>query len=277
MIKSAYISDDEFNYARQERSKFNIPTKLGVFAAHNGFRNGCIHVLVGRKGQGKSTWIKTILSELASFSVPTMLYLSEEIPSDYCQPINYVMRRQYPPQEAQERLENILVVSEVENKIDSIDKFKRSLGIGQEDDYLQMVKFLIIDNFTTSFLGDSYIDLQSKTYRDLVQIANNYNIPILILAHVSKNAKFDLFDSDMVRGSATGVNTAPFTYIIDQVKYMGYLRNFIHSEKSRNFTNAIRKTYEAIYNQETQLFEKCVEISADEYKRIRDHKVEAKF
>lgn len=272
-MRSAYLSPDQIKNIEKSNRQVQVPCDLSVFKSHYGFRPGEVHVLIGKKGEGKSTWIKTILAQLSAQSIPTLVYLSEETPQAYFRALNSVMAKLSPHDQAKDALEDILVVSEVQQEIDTVAAFEKSLGIGAEYNFLDMVKMLIIDNFTTSFMGDTSVSEQSKVYRKLVRIAVNYNIPVLILAHVQKNAKFSIFDSDMVRGSGTGVNTAAYTYVIDQVMYGEKKRNFIYTEKSRHHPEASKKLYEVFYEPKLEIFTRCEKTDVNEYIKIKNKKI----
>lgn len=274
LYQSIYLTDDEYRLTFDELNKTQFASGLDVFKDHCGFKNGEIHTFVGTKGSGKSTWSKTILSELVVQGKNVFLYLSEETVSKYSLGLNTLFRRELKDVSRLEGLLNkIIAVSELDDFYkgfdDPVDRFFNYLEKAIDDCSIDIIVF---DNFTTSFLSEININKQSESQRRLKEIATKYNLPILIFFHTSKNYNSSKIDGDNVRGSATAVNISSYSYVIQQFKTDDKIRNIIHTEKARYHNKANKKYYEAFYNYESGIFDKCKQVSTyevDELSRRR--------
>jgi len=265
-IKTAYQTDDEFRDATDSMYSCNFKSGLTVFSDHNGFLDGELHTFIGTKGSGKSTWSKTILCELAWLEKGVLLYISEERKAKYLQAVNRVFRlSKANPDDIKRYLENIIVVSEIDEKIKDEKQFF---------DYLRELittcdlDILIIDNFTTSFMSELPINQQSNILRKIKALADKLNIPIVMFFHTAKLSDPKRLDGDNVRGSATAINIGSYNYLINQHKTNSSLRNFIYTEKARYHSKANKNMYEIYYNQDVGIFTKSEKIDISDYQEI---------
>lgn len=270
-IKTAYLEDDTFAKVQDENNKTEFKSQLQIFQDHNGFRRGEVHTFVGTKGSGKSTWSKTLLSELAWQEKGVLLYISEENVNKYVLALNRMFRlNNKTTLNAKKYLENIVVLSEMEASITEGDTFFNH--VEELIDVCELDVF-VFDNFTTAFLSELNINEQSKMLRRFKEIADKYNIPVILFFHTSKNVDPKKLDGDSVRGSATAINIGSYNYVIYQHKDTSHIRNFIHTEKARYHNKANKKVYEVMYNYDLGIFAKCKQISMQDYREIvRDKK-----
>lgn len=254
-IGTAYLTGEEFKAASDSLYKKNFHSSLNLFSDHNGFIDGELHTFIGTKGSGKSTWSKTILSELVYGGKGVLLYISEERKNKYVQSINKTFRMMNKSEvEVKKYLEDIIVVSEMDEKItNEIDFFKvvTELITSLELD------ILILDNFTTSFMSELPIQKQSKILRDIKALADSLDIPILLFFHTAKLSDPKRLDGDNVRGSATAINIGSYNYLITQHMDGTTLRNFVLTEKARYHSKANKNMYEVTYDHRVGLFVKC--------------------
>lgn len=273
-IKTAYLSDDEFREASDSMYSCNFKSGLTVFSDHNGFIDGELHTFIGTKGSGKSTWSKTILCELAWLGKGVLLYISEERKNKYLQAVNRVFRlSKSKPEEIKNYLENIIVVSEIDEKIKTEDQF-----FGLVDKLVENCELdiLLIDNFTTSFMSELPINQQSSILRKIKAMADELNIPIVMFFHTAKLSDPKRLDGDNVRGSATAINIGSYNYLISQYKNNISLRNFVYTEKARYHSKANKNMYEVFYNQDLGIFTKSEKIDLSDYSEIVSGKTSTK-
>lgn len=273
-IKTAYLSDDEFRKASDSMYSCNFKSGLTVFSDHNGFIDGELHTFIGTKGSGKSTWSKTILCELAWLEKGVLLYISEERKNKYLQAVNRVFRlSKSKPDDIKRYLENIIVVSEIDEKIKNEEQF-----FGLIDQLINTcdLDILIIDNFTTSFMSELPINQQSSILRKIKAMADELNIPIVMFFHTAKLSDPKRLDGDNVRGSATAINIGSYNYLISQYKNNTSLRNFVYTEKARYHSKANKNMYEVFYNQDLGIFTKSEKIDLSDYSEIVSGKTSTK-
>jgi hypothetical protein len=262
-IRTAYLDDDEFREASNSIYNCNFKSGLTVFSDHNGFIDGELHTFIGTKGSGKSTWSKTILCELAWLEKGVMLYISEERKDKYLQAVNKVFRlSKANPDDVKRYLENIIVVSEIDEKIKNEEQFfELTNRIISECD----INILLIDNFTTSFMSELPINQQSSILRRIKAMADQLSIPIVMFFHTAKLSDPKRLDGDNVRGSATAINIGSYNYLISQYKNNTSLRNFVYTEKARYHSKANKNMYEVFYNQDLGIFTKSEKIDLSDY------------
>lgn len=265
-LKTAYLEDDEFKKVQDDFNKQDFKSGLKVFIDHKGFRRGEVHTLVGTKGSGKSTWSKTILSELAASERGVLLYISEENREKYVMDINRCFRLNSKTSLSAKRyLDNIIVKSELDLTPDNPDVFfntmEQIIRMGELDCF-------VFDNFTTAYLSELPIQQQSKLLRKFKELANNCNIPVILFFHTTKKTNTRDLDGDSVRGSATAINIGSYNYVIYQHKTANGIRNFIYTEKARYHNKANKQLYEAMYNVDVGMFTSCRGILMEEYKNI---------
>ncbi len=273
-VESAYLTSDEMIKEKKDLEQSEFRSGLRVFRDHNGFRKGELHTFIGTKGSGKSTWSKTINSEIVYNNKSVLLYISEENRAKYVYSINASMRLMKKSEEQiKDYLENIIVVSELDEKMTTPQEFF--------DHVRYLIKTLeldifILDNFTTSFLSELPINIQSKVLRDLKKLADELDIPILVFFHTGKLKKGSELDGDNVRGSGTGVNIGSYNYLIVQIGSGDGLRNFVFTEKARYHSKANKQMYEMKYDHRVGMFVGCEKFSMEAFQELKNPKKKSK-
>lgn len=269
-LKTAYQDPDEFKESTDSLSGVHFKSGLQIFKDHDGFRGGEIHTFIGTKGSGKSTWSKTILAELAYQEKETLLYISEERQAKYNNGLNKSFKiAKWDESKIKDLLDNIVVVSEIDMDINQVEDFFRIIEEIIENLDL---KIFVMDNFTTSFLSELQVNIQSAILRRFKKLADKFNIPVILFFHTSKLYDAKKLDGDNVRGSGTAINIGSYNYIIAQHKENGVLRNFVFTEKARYHTKSNKAMYEMFYDDRIGLFSSCEKIEFDAYKEIVDGK-----
>ena len=265
-IGSAYLSKEEFQKASDSLYKKNFHSDLKIFSDHNGFIEGELHTFIGTKGSGKSTWSKTILSELVYSGKAPLLYISEERKNKYVQAINKTVRlMNKSEEEVKNYLENIIVISEMDEKVTSVDQFCKM--VTELVTSLELDIF-IFDNFTTSFMSELGIQTQSAVLRKIKELADTLRIPMLMFFHTAKLSDPKRLDGDNVRGSATAINIGSYNYLITQFVDGSELRNFVLTEKARYHSKANKSMYEVFYDHRVGLFTKCEDYYVADYNQL---------
>jgi hypothetical protein len=265
-IGSAYLTNDEYKEASDSLYKKNFHSDLKLFADHNGFIEGELHTFIGTKGSGKSTWSKTILSELVYGGKSPLLYISEERKNKYVQAINKTFRIMNKSEEqVKEYLENIIVISEMDEKVTNTEQF---FSLVTELVTTLELDIFIFDNFTTSFMSELNIQKQSEVLRRIKELADTLRIPILMFFHTAKLSDPRRLDGDNVRGSATAINIGSYNYLITQHMDGSELRNFVLTEKARYHSKANKSMYEVFYDHRVGLFTRCEDYYLADYNQL---------
>jgi len=262
-LSSGYLEKNERDDVQKQLYGTNFKTSLKVFQDHNGFINGELHTFIGTKGSGKSTWSKTIISDLVYDDKKLFLYISEERKNKYLKSLNdnffLILKDE---EKVQKALSNIVCISELEVDFKSANECLQFLkNICREGE----IDILIFDNFTTSFMSEQSVKMQSETLRKFNFLADSLNIPVILFFHTSKLFDSKRLDGDNVRGSATAVNIGSYNYIIAQHKDGSNLRNFIFTEKARYHSTANKRMYELTFDPRVNVFTKCEDYYLEDY------------
>ena len=265
-VSSGYLSPDERIDVNKTLYHQNFKSGLKIFKDHNGFINGEFHTFIGTKGSGKSTWSRTIISDLLYQNKNVMLYISEERKNKYLNDLNRNMFRILKEEnKLKAMMDQMIVLSEIDSGFkDSDFVFTYMSEIIETCE----IDILIFDNFTTSFMSELPVNTQSKILRDFKALADKYDIPILMFFHTAKLHDPKRLDGDNVRGSATAINIGSYNYLITQHKDGEDLRNFIYTEKARYHSKANKKMYEMIYNSDAGLFTDCKDYYMADYQEL---------
>ena len=263
-VGTAYQSNEEFKKANDSLYQKNFKSGLKIFSDHNGFISGELHTFVGTKGSGKSTWSKTILSDLCYSERGVLLYISEERKDKYVNGLNSAFRMMKNSDDSVKRyLDNIIVIGELDDDIKTPKTFFESIRTLVKTCELEIV---LIDNFTTSFLSELPVSQQSAVLRGIKALADELNVPILVFFHTAKLTDPKRLDGDNIRGSATAINIGSYNYLINQHKSpKGEIRNFVYTEKARYHSKANKSMYEVKYNADVGLFTGCDKITMESY------------
>jgi len=250
-LRSGYLEQSEFNEAINDHKETRFKSQLKCFTDHNGFRSGEIHAFIAPKGGGKSTLSRTIVSELLYSDHNILLYLSEEEAQKYLMEINSNVRQIYGAdhERATKILDKLKVVSELDLKITNEDQWLRDIKFIIEEECIDII---VLDNFTTSFLGELFVSKQSQILRNLKKLAAKQDVPILIFFHTAKGAAQKLFGGDDVRGSATAVNLGSYNYILFYFRSINEC--FLWTEKSRYHRRANGQVYQLQFDGRAGIF-----------------------
>lgn len=244
-------------------NRMEIKSSLSFLVNINGWRPGCVHVLLGTTSSGKSTLVRSIIHDILTNNdaVKISLFLSEESSDEYSLELYKAFRNL-------DFKKRVNIYSEQ----DVLDKNKSSQLL--EKAFSDDSQLVVYDNLTTSMVyGEKYED-QSTMAIKLKTATKKSNKAFIAIAHtnnVHKNSR-DLIDSGSIRGSKTISNIAEFFFINHQISSDGNLYNFIQIEKHRN-QNPEEKFFRLNYDGKKSLFKNCVPVSFKDFKelwKIRD-------
>jgi hypothetical protein len=264
-LETGYVAPED-RALNRTGLKGNFKSHLKVFSDHNGFVKGELHTLIGTKGSGKSTWSRTMLTDLVYQEKKVFLYLSEENKIKYLSGLNDLFLEYAKTEDRlREIMDNIVVMSELSEGPETRDSIMKK--ITEVVEYCS-IEIIIFDNFTTSFLSELNISVQSETLRQFKRMAVANDIPVIMFFHTGKLADPKRLDGDNVRGSATAVNIGSYNYLVTQFMDGTTLRNFIYTEKARYHSLANKKMYELTYSHKDGIFTGCVDYYLEDYMEL---------
>lgn len=265
-VGNGYIPAEERASVKSSLMDVKFRSGLRIFQDHCGFIDGEIHTFIGTKGSGKSTWSKTILSEILYEGKSALLYISEEAKSKYLSSLNNdFLLAGKKEEELKGLMENLLVLSEIDAGYDNEAK---TLSLIKEVIEHANIDLFIFDNFTTSFMAELNINTQSAILRSFKNLAKICNIPVILFFHTGKMYDTKRLDGDNVRGSGTAVNIGSYNYLIAQHNDGTKLRNFVYTEKARYHSLANKRMYEMEYNPKFGVFTGCKLSSMKEFQDL---------
>lgn len=243
-----------------------MPSKFAFLQDHKGLRPGCIHIILGTTGSGKSTLVTSMLEEMLYAKKRVLFYLTEESTKDVETKLSYGFL------DFDQDLFGIFT---------EVDLLKRCDGKKETRGFISQLEMaidemkpdiLVFDNFTTSSFGD-----QNKNSPEvalaLKQLVQEKNIPLLLVAHTGSSIKDGMFfDSSCVRGFRTITNIAEYVYcylrLREEVMGEGRTANFIFTDKSRNHSEASRSTYKLFFDGTKKIFTSDQKASYGDLKKL---------
>lgn len=270
MLDRGTMTKTEYDLILDGLNKTEFKSNLRCFSDHKGLRRGEIHTVIGPKGGGKSTFIKTMIIEMLMNNKNVFCFLSEEKTEIYKMPI---YRAFMNATKCEDRTNSYLhrLVLQTQYKLErsqrSLDNFLSQLEI-----YIRELNLdgIVFDNFTTSFLGDLSPQEQSRAIAKMKELAIKYNLPVVLVIHTAKgtNISKDLIDGENVRGSATSVNMGSYNYIISAFFRIKPVRVFITIDKARYHKESNKAVYELYYDSELEIFTRDQKSNYDQIMEI---------
>lgn len=264
MLYSGRMTKIDSENTRKEFCEKSFATRFKCFESHGGIRKKELSTIIAPYGMGKSTLVRTIVSEIIKQHKRVYLFLSEESPEFYKLPIysafEYGFR--YTSTDPNIFLENLFLESQLEmqSKEKSLGYFLNNL---EQIILTYDVELIILDNITTSFLGRGSVNQQAETAEKLKELASKYGVAIVAVVHTAKgtNPYQTILTGEDVRGNATITNIGSYNYVLTTYFRLNIPRAFLSVDKARYHPQANKRVYELIYNHNTSLFDKDVESS----------------
>lgn len=205
-----YFTKEEVAEYEKSQKEVHFNSKFGFSNAHNGYRRGSMHLIIGTTGGGKSTLTRAITRDVICNNGDNAhlgLWLSEETVTDYKKQLAQGM----PPME---RLLKTDAQSELE--------FQEGFSEMRFFEWLEFTKpdIVIFDNITTSkFYMDKKPDAQAAFATKIKNITKRLNFAMVIIAHTDGNvsdSQRGLININQIRGAKTICNLVEFAYILQR-------------------------------------------------------------
>ena len=256
MIRTGQLTQEQIKSLTDNLNQQDFKSKLRCFNDHKGLRRGEVHTIVGPKGGGKSTFIRTIICEALQSDKLVYCFLSEESPDIYTYPIFRAFNKfTNKPEVTNEFMKKLHFESQLELEVELRNpiKFLTRLRSLIFDGIYDLV---ILDNFTTSFFGRLPIQQQGWVVEQLKEIAVEYAIPVVLVNHTAKGVDINkqLIDGDDVRGNATTINIGSYNYLIATYFRLKEPRAFVITDKARYHKAANKRVYELVFDKELEIF-----------------------
>lgn len=218
---------------------------------HSGFRSGYLHVLIGRKGGGKSSLLRSWIGENAYNDQRVYIRASEQGHQEYEDDIVVNLGRVRNV----DGLDNLRVDSEKELDRDELGEHYFDLLEMRLREFGATIFFL--DNFTTSVLSDCAEMKQGQNAKKLVDLAEKLDIPIVVATHTVRGFRGStIANGDDARGSGTLANTAPYIYSINVFFELPGSPTVLFIDKARHHPESNKALYLLQYDKRVELFVK---------------------
>lgn len=204
-----FTEEDQAKYEKTLR-EIHFESQFGFLNAHNGLRRGCLHVLLGTSGGGKSTLARSILRDLIcnnSDKIQVAVWLSEETVEEYKMQLATGMPSM-----------TRLLRTEAESELDIKDSF----GEMRLFEWLEFNRpdVLLFDNITTSkFYMDKRPGEQGEFVKKVKSISKKLNMATIMVAHTDSkvsDSQKDLITLNQIRGGKDICNLTEFAYILQR-------------------------------------------------------------
>lgn len=208
-IGTGVISTDRLTELKGKRQRFAFKTNFNFLKSHKGIRPGCIHILMGTAGSGKSSVLRSLLGDYLKLNMDSVYcWLSEESKEEMQEGMAGIDL-------GDDNLSKLILDSELDNPGTSEAEILERVAISGS-------KILIIDNITTSrFYMDRRVKEQGDMIMRLKSFAAEHGVAVFIIAHTKKDIHDNygkLITENDIRGCSSIVNMAHFFYILQRFK-----------------------------------------------------------
>lgn len=257
MIKNVGdITPEEINEIVRESVKVYFKSNFCFLNQHNGFRPGCLHVLMGTAGSGKSTFIRSVIGDCLKVNAATVYaWQSEESVKE----LQVSMFKQGVDRTV---LSGLIAESELDNYPATVDEMLDRVLFTE-------AKVLVIDNITTSrFYMDRKISEQSAFITKLKTFAAENDIAIVLVAHTKKEIHDNygkLISEADIRGCSSVVNMAHFFYVLQKFQLGNVFFPTLRITKNRG-QDVDERLYKLEYESKTMSYTTDRQINFEDFK-----------
>lgn len=226
------LSKDNLRFLNNYNESFIYETKVNFLRQHKGLRPGSVHMILSTSGAGKSTMLRTIKKDFV-FNNPEKtihLHLSEDSLSsaalNIAKTVNDECEREAIFGMSEYKWHKYQNKSFIERGW--LDKIRKAIE-------RRRAELFIFDNITTSrFYITKTPSEQDLIALELKGIAQEYNIPVIIVAHTGSSYHGGTINQEHIRGAKLINSIAEYYYIIRRVRSSKGDFYILRIEKHRN-------------------------------------------
>lgn len=241
--------------------KLEVQSNLAFLNAHNGLRKGKIHTFMAGAGVGKSTLVRTILSDILDANMEQCpkigLWLSEETTVD-------LQSQFFKGKDFDDKYAMVDIDSEMDNFDLKASKFRFM-------EMLNSCDVFIYDNLTTSrFYNDKKPAEQAEMLYFIKSEVMKRNIVCILVVHADGNFNeysASLLSINDVRGSKTIGNISEFFYTIQSLYISNKKNNFLCIKKHRG-QDCDGIFYMLPYDHKTATYKRDVNVTFEEINKL---------
>lgn len=210
MLEQKASNPQDVRERMKHHTKVHYKSRFKFLMAHNGIRPGSFTGLMATAGAGKSTLVKSIISDCAETTRIT-IYLTEEKMVDYEIKLHGM----------NSKMENISFIEESNIPYDEMD-LHGAITILLENLFMTDSEIIFFDNITTSILYEKFgYKGQTTLIGKLRQFANEANKTIFFISHTKKdvdNNGYRLLNGGDIRGTYQLYQQAEYFYILQPIR-----------------------------------------------------------
>ena len=241
IVKPIFENSEEANLLKLKNETFELPESNFMFLNdHYGFRKGCIHLVIGSQGKGKSSLTRSLLYERLEKGNRVFFYATEESPKDIKTSAAYFGA-------GNELLGNLLIGTEKKMRtfLESTKEIEAFMKVLKTWILKAEAEIFFFDNLTTSAIYNSNNAYQASRFIwELHVLCEKLNIPFVIVAHTNPNKKDNSnqwIDGNDIRGSRDASIRAQYLYAIRTLDItesadITIRKAFVFTQKARNHT-----------------------------------------
>ncbi len=248
--QNANKSDLELEILDDLSNEVHFTSNFRFLRAHNGWRPGKLHVIMGDAGIGKSSLLRGLIIDALEQgdNAPKIgMWLSEETYLDFLTELNKTRYKR--------NLSNLFVQSE----LDALDEIKLPELKKYFVDWIKQndLDLIFFDNLTTSNLYSNLsVDNQGELVKWMKKIAQRKNIPFVMVVHTGASVYRNmnrLIEMNDIRGAKHPVNLAEFFYVLQSFENQGDIQVSIRTTKYRG-QECLDRLHHLLYSQKGRIY-----------------------
>lgn len=269
------MCDAEREARLEVQNEVTFKTGYNFLLAHRGYRQGCIHTILGPSGGGKSTLVRSLLVDVAHNlnGRNAGLILSEQTVDSFK---NELANLPKLPSE----IDSVKIYSECDKNIREFIVKRGWSNVVNAFIEKHNLSILFIDNMTSSdfFTGNGQHGSQNSILQELKNIATEKGIPIVLIWHTKKGIDDDYeqsIKSDDVKYSGKITIISEFFYIMQRFHINGKIFPTLRIVKHRGQPVKDRIFF-LNYNEKFMMYSSDRAISSEQFHELFAERREAR-